>query len=228
MSEKSLQNIKYILLDIEGTVSSIDFVKKTLFPYARKHLASFVKENPGLAEKALEETKQTMIEEKSAVTSEIDQLLAWIDEDRKHPALKSLQGMIWKRGFEEKSFSAPLYADVLPAWQVWRERGCQLGIYSSGSVAAQKLFFAHTEEGDLSAYISNHFDLEIGSKKESSSYIEILKVIEHPASEVLFLSDIEAELQASHEAGLLSIQVVREGTEASKLFKTVTDFTSLC
>ncbi len=220
---------KYILMDIEGTVSDINFVKNVMFPYSRTHLVSYVASHSHneMVKSCLDEVKRTVKEETSRVIDDhkaVEQLINWIDQDRKHPALKKIQGMIWKDGFESKAFSAPLYNDVLPAWKRWKESGLLLGIYSSGSVQAQKLFFGHTTEGDVLHYLSDFFDLSTGGKKDVRSYEKIAAAVSRPASEILFLSDIPEELLAARQAGFKIHHIVRQGTERHKDFEGCSDF----
>lgn len=221
--------LAYILMDIEGTTTAIDFVHRTLFPYARTHMAEFLAASaadPAVAA-ALAETAATMRAEGAGATDPeavLATLLAWIDSDRKHPALKRLQGMIWERGYREGHYQAHLYADVRPAWDAWRARGLSLGIYSSGSVQAQKLLFAHTPEGDLTPYLAHYFDTAVGHKREASSYRHIATALELAPERVLFLSDIPEELDAARAVGMATTQLLRPGTAASDRHPTVASF----
>ncbi len=224
--------IRFVLMDIEGTTTSIDFVKKILFPYASEHLEDFVRNHmhePKIIE-ILDEVKNTVLEEQQQAISNqeaIKRLLHWIETDRKHTALKTLQGYIWKHGYETAQYQGHLYPDVLPVWKQWKEQGIQLGIYSSGSVDAQKLLFGYSEEGDVSPYLSAFFDTKIGHKKEVQSYQNIQKTLAIPAGEILFLSDVEAELDAAQAADMNTIQLVRPGTAPSDQHKTVTSFEAI-
>ena len=163
--------IQFILMDIEGTTTSIDFVHKTLFPYATIHLADFIRHNRDEEHVQLElnAVQKTVLEEEGITIDEeasVTKLLEWINMDRKHTALKALQGYLWKEGYETGQYKGHLYADVLPNWQKWKKDGLSLGIYSSGSVAAQKLLFGYSVEGDLTPYLSAYFDTKIGHKRE--------------------------------------------------------------
>ncbi len=221
--------VDYILMDIEGTTTAIDFVHRTLFPYARERMAEFIATTCGepVVEAALAETAATLIAEGASNTNQpalIAALLAWIDADRKHPALKRLQGMIWEHGYQQGHFHAHLYADVRPAWDLWRARGLHLGIYSSGSVQAQKLLFAHTPEGDLTSYLSHYFDTAVGHKREPQSYEHIAKALELLPSQILFLSDIPEELDAAQAVGMATTQLLRPGTAACDQHPTAASF----
>lgn len=203
-----LKGIQYILLDIEGTVSDKNFVHNVLFPYSAEHLEDYIYDHQESVEvkEALE-----LLAEKD-IDKAIHTLLSFIREDVKHPALKLLQGYIWKSGFESKAFTAPLYDDVMPALETWQS-SYTIGIYSSGSVKAQKLFFSHTSHGDITNFFANYFDLAMGSKKEPESYQKIARTLGMEASTILFLSDIPDEIKAARKADLQAIHVVRPGTE---------------
>ncbi|MEQ8999402.1 MAG: acireductone synthase [Coleofasciculus sp. B1-GNL1-01] len=214
-----LTDINYILLDIEGTTSDIQFVHKVMFPYSRERLDQFVLNHQNLDEvvEAIELTKQTVKAEQGQdidLEGAIATLLHWIDSDRKHPALKSIQGLIWKNGFETGAFESHLYPDVKPQLEDWARSGLKLGIYSSGSIATQKMFFSHTVEGDLTPLIANYFDLTTGSKKEAMSYEKIIDSLELAPNQIVFFSDVPAELVAARQKGLQVIHVKREGTES--------------
>lgn len=221
--------VDYILMDIEGTTTAIDFVHRTLFPYARERMADFIAaagNDPDVAE-ALAETAATLVAEGAGDTSRpalIAALLAWIDADRKHPALKRLQGMIWEHGYRQGHFHAHLYDDVRPAWDRWRARGLLLGIYSSGSVQAQKLLFAHTPEGDLTGYLAHYFDTAVGHKREPQSYERVAKTLALAPARILFLSDIPEELDAARAVGMATTQLLRPGTAACDNHPTAASF----
>lgn len=224
--------IRYILTDIEGTTTDIAFVHKTLFPYAAQKLPDFVRTHAdelAVAECILE-TQQTLLDEKDEdadLESAIQTLLHWIQEDRKHPTLKRLQGMIWREGYESGAFKGHVYADVVPQLENWRMQGIRIGIYSSGSVEAQKLLFGCSEYGDLTYLINHYFDTKVGHKKEVTSYQNIATILKLQPQQILFLSDIEAELDAAQQAGMQTIQLVREGTQAGENHVTRKDFSEI-
>ncbi|WP_079726236.1 acireductone synthase [Pseudoxanthomonas indica] len=192
-----------ILTDIEGTTSSISFVKDVLFPYARRALPGFVREH-GHEPEVRRWLDAVAIEHGSICNDEVivETLQGWIDEDRKHTALKALQGMIWDAGYRDADFTAHIYPDAAPALRQWHAEGLPLYVYSSGSVPAQKLFFGHSDAGDLTPLISGWFDTEVGGKREADSYRRIADHIGLPASDIVFLSDVVAELDAAREAGM--------------------------
>jgi enolase-phosphatase E1 len=208
--------MKYILMDIEGTTTSISFVHEILFPYSKKYLQSFVHKNKDFSptKEIIEETKQTAREEESLELDEdgvIQKLIDWINIDRKHKALKQLQGLIWEEGYQSGELKGHVYDDVPPALKKWHEQGLKLGIYSSGSVEAQRSLFGHSLFGDLNSYFTHHFDTLVGHKRDPLSYQTILSHINEEACDVLFLSDISQELSAAQVAGMKTLQLVRLG-----------------
>ncbi|HUR42430.1 MAG TPA: acireductone synthase [Verrucomicrobiae bacterium] len=203
--------IKAILTDIEGTTTSIDFVHQTLFPYARERLRKFLREHAtdGAVRKELAEVSRLEGRELS-LDDAAAALERWIDEDRKVGPLKSLQGMIWRRGYEAGALKGHVYVDAPEYLRLWHQRGLKLYVYSSGSVEAQKLIFGHTEHGDLTPLFSGYFDTRVGGKKESASYKKILLDTGLLGPEMLFLSDIAEELDAARAAGMKTCQLLRD------------------
>ncbi|HXR37898.1 MAG TPA: acireductone synthase [Terracidiphilus sp.] len=135
----------------------------------------------------------------------------WLmDRDRKSTALKSLQGKIWKAGFEGGELQGTLFADVPAALTRWAARG-QVAIYSSGSVEAQRLLFRHSIFGDLTGLIVGYFDTRTGAKTDRASYAAIAAQMGVAPEEVLFFSDVVRELDAARDAGCQTRLVVREG-----------------
>ncbi len=204
-------SVEAVLTDIEGTTSSIAFVKDVLFPYSRERLPAFV--NTHATEPDVQCCLRDAAREAGVAEDDrravLDALLGWIDEDRKITALKTLQGMIWKEGYERGAYRAHLYPEVAAKLRDWKSRGLKLYVYSSGSVQAQKLFFGHSEAGDLTQLFDGFFDTEIGGKRERGSYLRIAEAIGKAPDRILFLSDIEAELDAARGAGLRTTQVCR-------------------
>ena len=203
--------IKAVLTDIEGTTTSIDFVHQTLFPYARERLRPFLKAHGAeaavrrdLAEVGRLEGRELSPDEAAAV------LERWIDEDRKATPLKSLQGMIWRKGYEAGELKGHVYADAPEHLRRWHERGVRLYVYSSGSVDAQKLIFGHTAYGDLTPLFSGYFDTRVGGKKETASYRKILLDTGLSGKDMLFLSDVGEELDAARAAGMKTCQLLRD------------------
>ncbi len=199
------------MTDIEGTTSSLSFVKDVLFPYARERMAQFVREhaNDPAVRKLLDDVRQ-MMDGRADDEKVIAQLIQWIDEDRKITPLKALQGMIWERGFKQGDFKGHVYEDAVRNLKQWQARGIRLYVFSSGSVQAQKLLFAHTGYGDLTPLFSGYFDTTVGAKKETSSYHKIAQSIGLAPGDILFLSDIKEELDAAHEAGMQTAWLLRD------------------
>jgi enolase-phosphatase E1 len=199
-----------ILTDIEGTTSSISFVKDVLFPYARRALPGFVREHGQAPE--VRRWLDAVATEHGAVCSDeviVEILQGWIDEDRKHTALKALQGLIWSDGYRGADFTAHIYPDAAAALRDWHAAGLPLAVYSSGSVPALKLFFGHTDAGDLTSLFEGWFDTEVGHKREAGSYTEIARRLGRLPEDILFLSDVVEELDAAREAGLRTVLVDR-------------------
>ncbi len=201
------------MTDIEGTTSSLSFVKDVLFPYARERMARFVRAhaNDPAVRGLLDDTRQLM-GGRADDEEVIVQLIRWIDEDKKITPLKALQGMIWERGFKQGDFKGHVYEDAVRNLKQWQARGIRLYVFSSGSVQAQKLLFAHTGYGDLTPLFSGYFDTTVGAKKEASSYHKIAQTIGFTPGDILFLSDIKEELDAAHEAGMRTAWLLRDST----------------
>jgi enolase-phosphatase E1 len=196
---------KAVLLDIEGTTSSIAFVAEVLFPYARAHLADYVAANrdevaPILADVAGDDKVAT--------------LLRWIDEDAKQTPLKTLQGLIWAQGYADGTLQGHVYPDTPDALRRWDGAGVTIFIYSSGSVAAQKLIFGRSIAGDLTPLLSGYFDTTTGPKREAESYARIAAATGFVPGEILFVSDMQPEVDAARAAGLGALLIDRTGGPA--------------
>lgn len=183
-----IDGARAIVTDIEGTTSSIAFVHEVLFPYARAHLPAFV-DDP----------------------AEVAELRRWIDEDRKTPSLKALQGRIWRRGYESGELVAHVYDDAVRGLRAWRAAGVRLHVYSSGSAAAQKLLFGHSLAGDLTPLFERYFDTGVGPKTSADSYGRIAAELGLEPGAILFLSDAAAEIEAARAGGLQAVRIVRDG-----------------
>ncbi len=217
-------------MDIEGTTSSISFVHQVLFPYSAKRLPSFLKEQEAVVNAILGKVRETISSEKNVPEKKITledcetALLDWIKSDRKHPALKEIQGLIWREGYESGAYRGHVYPDVPKVWEIWKARGLGMGIYSSGSVDAQKQIFGFSEAGDLTPYLNHFFDTRVGAKREVASYAQIAGEVKLSASEILFLSDIPAELDAAKMAGMAVVHLVRPGTQPGTIHPVAHDF----
>lgn len=205
-----------ILLDIEGTTTSVRYVYDVMFPYVRRELDSYLMANWGttslietcdlIAKDCGKESLEDWIgrnksddEARMLVRKEV---IRQMDGDIKATGMKQLQGLIWKAGFGSGEMKAHLFDDVLPSIKKWHHAGIDVRIYSSGSVAAQKLLFGHTIHGSILPFLSGHYDTTIGGKKETNSYRIIAQDFKCKTNEILFISDIVEELNAAKEAGL--------------------------
>lgn len=205
--------IRVILTDIEGTTSSISFVHDVLFPYAVEHLPEFVREhwdNPEVSEQ-LDEVAAESGAGREDAEALIEALQGWIREDRKATSLKALQGMVWEQGYQQGELKGHIYEDAAQYLQHWHDRGLRLYVYSSGSVKAQKLIYGFTTAGDFTPFFSGYFDTRIGGKREPEAYRNILAELGVEATTILFLSDVEAELEAADAAGMKTAWLVRDG-----------------
>ncbi|XP_053657694.1 enolase-phosphatase E1-like [Anopheles marshallii] len=249
LSEKVL-SAKSIICDIEGTTTSISFVKDILFPYALKNVEEYLKNNwnedatktvvAALREQA-EEDKKAEVEgvttipagDSEEIIPEIVKNVEWqMSQDRKTGSLKTLQGLVWAKGYKDGTIKGHVYDDVQKAFEQWTENGRKIYIYSSGSVDAQKLLFEHSEQGNLLKYLTGHYDTKVGAKREKESYESILKNIESSAEETLFLTDVYAEAAAAKDAGLNVVLLDRPGNvklsdEERKEFTVISTFSDL-
>lgn len=220
-----------VILDIEGTVCPITFVKDTLFPYFLEQLHPILsslqfpldKADP-VANICLQFPSHVQQDETSLITY-IRQLVA---SDTKDPVLKSLQGLVWKKGYDNGDLVAPIYDDAIALITTSSE---PIYIYSSGSVAAQKLLFLHVKGNlDLTPHLAGYFDITTsGHKQDSTSYKSILHAIGNPEpATVTFYSDSPAEVRAAIEAGMKATIVVRPGngplTDQDRQLGTITSF----
>ncbi|PAV69211.1 hypothetical protein WR25_01553 [Diploscapter pachys] len=219
-----------LLLDIEGTITSISFVKDQLFPYAYDHVERYLQEHfedgglqgiisdlRGLAKEQLlldpDQVRIVRDNKAEAIEDLVHNVRHWINTDKKLTAMKALQGLIWEEAYRRGDVKGHLYPDVLPVLELLCKRSppTPIYIYSSGSVHAQKLLFTHSINGDITGKLSGYFDTNVGLKGEAESYKSICRQIGRDASEVLFLTDVEAEARAANEAGLQVRLVVRQG-----------------
>jgi enolase-phosphatase E1 len=218
-----------IVLDIEGTTTPIAFVHDALFPFARRHLREHLHEHHGSAdvrevirrlrtEWADDVAPPPWSDEPEAELSSVAAYVEWLmDRDRKSPGLKLLQGHIWENGYRSGALRGEVFPDVRPAMQRWRGAGIVVAIYSSGSVLAQRLLFAHTPEGDLTPLVNRFFDTEVGPKTSPDSYRHIAAALERPTNRLLFVSDAKRELEAARQAGCEVLLCARPGNPSPPL-----------
>jgi enolase-phosphatase E1 len=202
-----------LLFDVEGTITSLAFVKDELFPYARRALPQYLEAhgNQPAVSAILYRLAQELKLRPDDVPGISATLVRWIGEDRKHPELKALEGMIWEAGYRTGAFRGHLYLDVIPFWERARAAGQRLAIYSSGSVQAQRLLLQCSVAGDVSSLIDSHFDTQVGPKSEVASYQRIAAALALPPEQIEFYSDSVAELDAARAAGFLTCRTVRPG-----------------
>ncbi|HQT37815.1 MAG TPA: acireductone synthase [Acidocella sp.] len=208
-----------VLTDIEGTTTPIAFVHEVLFPYARARL-------PGWCQVHCDAPVIGEVARLAPGAMIVDTLLGWMDRDEKITPLKTIQGMIWAEGYAKGEIAGDLYEDVAPALRRWAGAGVRLYVYSSGSVEAQKLLFGHSRAGNLNGLFQGFFDTRLGTKRSPQSYTDICRGTNVSAAECLFLSDVEAELDAAAQAGLRTCQLVRpqDRTVAGNRHAVAADF----
>jgi enolase-phosphatase E1 len=226
--------VQAILLDIEGTTTSIRFVYETLFPYATREMSTFlhahwedanvqsdVAEVRAQAQRDLDDGIKDAPQIPAAdcppdvVRAAVLDNLHWqMDQDRKTTGLKSLQGRIWVHGYATGELLGHVYEDVVPALKAWQDQGIPVYIYSSGSVAAQKLLFGHSAQGDLMPLLAGYFDTTTGPKKEAGSYGIIADAVGCEPKALCFVTDSHAEAIAAHAAGVQVALSVRPGNAA--------------
>ena len=222
--------IRAIVTDIEGTTSSISFVHDVLFPYARERMEKFICQSvqDGKASPYINDVRMEVGDLAMDLSAVARQLIQWIDEDKKITPLKAIQGLIWEQGYANGDYKGHMYPDAVDCLKQWHAAGIKLYVYSSGSVKAQKLLFGHTEYGDLTPLFDGNFDTLIGAKVEAASYNTIVKELGLPADEILFLSDIEKELDAAKMAGMKTCWLVRDrDIDVNAAHRQVNNFTQI-
>jgi enolase-phosphatase E1 len=208
-----------ILLDVEGTTSSISFVYDVLFEHAKRNIAPFLAarcDDPAVRDAALGLARglglpDTVLADDAGLSQLALGAIDLMNRDVKDTALKTLQGMIWRGGYESGEIVAHVFDDVPPALAAWADSGLDVRIYSSGSIEAQRLFFAHTAAGDLTPHLRGHYDTTTGPKRESASYAAIAADMGLPPQRILFVSDVGAELDAARAAGMATALAIRAG-----------------
>ncbi len=232
-----------ILLDIEGTTSSISFVYDVMFPFVRTHVDEFLKSNwsdeavkQSVAMLAVDLGKENAEQWIGGLANHEQQaevvkgVISLTDADVKATGLKQLQGLIWKDGFHNGQLVAHLYDEVADCIGAWNAAGLDVRIYSSGSIQAQKLFFGYTVAGNLLNQFNGHYDTTTGLKQEASSYEAIAGEYACEASEIVFVSDVIAELEAAKKAGLQTVLSIRPGNKPvapNHGFDSITSFREL-
>jgi 2,3-diketo-5-methylthio-1-phosphopentane phosphatase len=240
-------NYSAILLDIEGTITPVAFVYDTLFPYAHDHLARFLEDNwdeqdvqsdIDLLRKQIDEDREAgqtdvvdvpypgQAPDKAIREAAVKAFHQMMHADRKVTALKSLQGKIWRDGYERGQLTGEFYDDAIRALARWNANDITIAIYSSGSVEAQQLLFQHSEEGDLRPFVSKWFDTKTGGKRDMASYRKIARSLEVEPGDVLFATDVVEEANAAHQAGMQVLIMERLGNmrQPEHEFRSEQDF----
>lgn len=219
-----------LLLDVEGTTTPVAFVYETLFPFARAHAAEYIeraRDVPGCRAALAQLSQEREVDaaaDRSVPAATLPYINWLMDRDRKSPGLKALQGLVWQDGFRNGELKGQVYPDVAPALRRWRAAGRRIHIYSSGSVLAQRLLFGSSDAGDLTGLLDGYFDTGVGSKMAAKSYKAIARQIGIDAGALLFVSDVTAELDAAHTAGLRTALCIRESVHPP----TVQDHPTVC
>ena len=224
MPESVVLSARCALLDIEGTVADIRFVYDVMFPFVREHLERYLESQWDTAE--LCEVREQLardagfathqspwdaphVDRTAAMKAVLQHVMALMDGDSKSTGLKALQGRLWESGFRSGALRAEVFDDVVPALKQWRDAGIDLKIYSSGSILAQKLFFGHTTQGDLTSLFTGYFDTTTGPKRQSDSYRTIAQQCGLAPEQIVFFTDVLGELDAASAAGVQTVAVVR-------------------
>ena len=238
------RGLRAVLLDIEGTTTPIAFVHEVLFPFARARLAKYLEahwEEGNVLEvrrklteeheqESRPETRAGLRTDRAGLRTAGDAAafaLRLMDRDRKSPGLKLLQGLIWEEGYRVGQLRGQVYEDVPAAIRRWRASGAEVAIYSSGSELAQRLLFQSTVHGDLTPELKAFFDTAVGAKVEAASYARIATALGRPSGEILFVSDVVAELRAARETGMAVVLSVRPGNPPQTYTDTLETITSL-
>ena len=206
--------VRHVIVDIEGTTSASAFVYDVLFPYARERFAPWIDVHANEAETAavIASVGAEIGVGDPSHDQVVEALTKWTDADRKVTPLKTLQGLIWEQGFANGDLTSHFFPDAITALRDWHDAGLPISVYSSGSVLAQRNWYAHSPAGDLTPWMSDYYDTaNAGPKRESSSYRAIAEAIDADPGSLLFCSDVVAELDAASQAGWQVVRVRRAG-----------------
>ncbi|MDP5146272.1 acireductone synthase [Shewanella sp. ULN5] len=222
-------SIRAIIVDTAGTTTDLNFIQDVLFPYSKKAMADFLTQNQdnALVDYCISDVKDIALEPDASLERVTEILNQWIEEDRKVTPLKTLQGLIWKQGYNRSEFKGHIYPDFIDNIERILAANIRIYSFSSGSVDAQKLLFSHTDAGDLTAHFSGHFDTRTGNKLDKQAYSNICNTISLKPKQMLFISDMVEELKAADAAGMLTCQMVREPNSRTAKFKIITSFDEL-
>lgn len=211
--------IKAVLTDLEGTITRFAFVKYVLYPYAKKNLPDFVDyyQHDTEVKMQINAVRRSIDNERASIDRVTEVLIHWLENEERVPALNALLGMIWKSGYEQNDFKGHIYLDAFHFLRKLNKYKQELYTFSSKPVNAQELLLQHSEFGDISNWFKGYFDTSIGRKQDSCAYEAILKNLPYKAEEILFLSDVKAELDAAKSVGINTCQMVRDGQEISQV-----------
>jgi enolase-phosphatase E1 len=222
-------SIRAIIVDTAGTTTDLNFIQDVLFPYSRKAMAEFLEQNQHnvVVDYCLSDVKDIALEPDATLERVTEILQQWIDEDRKLTPLKTLQGLIWKQGYNRVEFTGHIYPDFIDSIERIKEKGIRIYSFSSGSVEAQKLLFSHTEAGDLTGSFNGHFDTRTGNKLDKQAYCNICNTISLKPKQILFVSDVAEELKAAEAAGMTTCQMIRFADQRQAKCKKISSFSEL-
>ncbi|MCL1078505.1 acireductone synthase [Parashewanella spongiae] len=221
--------IRALIVDTAGTTTDLSFIEDVLFPYSAKVLPQFLEQHKDdvLVENCICDVKDIALEPDANLSRVSEILLQWIKEDRKATPLKTLQGLIWKQGYSDNTFTGHIYPDFIDAVQRYVKQNVRVYSFSSGSVDAQKLLFSHSDGGDLTPLFSGHFDTRTGNKTDKQAYSNILNTISLTAKQVLFVSDRMEELKAADDAGMNVLYINRTQSSEKSTYKKIDSFKHL-
>ncbi|MCL1112305.1 MULTISPECIES: acireductone synthase [Shewanella] len=222
-------SIRAIIVDTAGTTTDLNFIQDVLFPYSRTAMADFLEKNQHnvLVDCCISDVKDIALEPEASLARVTEILQQWIDEDRKVTPLKTLQGLIWKQGYNRVDFTGHIYPDFIESIERITQKGIRIYSFSSGSVEAQKLLFSHSDSGDLTSAFSGHFDTRTGNKLDKQAYCNICNTISLKPKQILFVSDVAEELKAAAAAGMTTCQMLRFTDQRQADCKKVTSFNEL-
>lgn len=222
-------SIRAIIVDTAGTTTDLNFIQDVLFPYSRTAMAEFLEQNQHnvLVDCCISDIKDIALEQDASIARVTEILQQWIDEDRKVTPLKTLQGLIWKQGYNRVDFTGHIYPDFINSIERIKEKGIRIYSFSSGSVEAQKLLFSHSDSGDLTPSFSGHFDTRTGNKLDKQAYCNICNTISLKPKQILFVSDVAEELKAAAAAGMTTCQMLRFSDQRQADCKKVASFDEL-
>lgn len=225
----NLMSIRAIIVDTAGTTTDLNFIQDVLFPYSRTAMADFLEKNQHnvLVDCCISDVKDIALEPEASLARVTEILQQWIDEDRKVTPLKTLQGLIWKQGYNRVDFTGHIYPDFIGSIERITQKGIRIYSFSSGSVEAQKLLFSHSDSGDLTSAFSGHFDTRTGNKLDKQAYCNICNTISLKPKQILFVSDVAEELKAAAAAGMTTCQMLRFTDQRQADCKKVTSFNEL-